>query len=206
MSAGKRVLSANVPAAATNPIICFAEGTLIHTPYGDRRIEHLAEGDLVLTLDRGPQPVRWMGSKTVAATGAQAPVRFLRGAIGNDRDLLVSPHHRMLVPRHWSPTAANASEFFAPALAMVDNFRVSVAYGGLVTYHHMMFDRHEVVIANGAASESFHPGGFGLDALEAFARDRLFERFPRLRTDLASYGDASRPCLCIEEARRLAVG
>lgn len=206
MSAGNRVSAAGSPPGTTNPIICFAEGTLIRTPYGDRRIEHLAEGDLVVTLDRGPQPVRWMGSKTVAATGEQAPVRFLRGAIGNDRDLLVSPHHRMLVPRHWSLTVPSTSELFAPALALVDNFRVSVAYGGLVTYHHMMFDRHEVVIANGAASESFHPGGFGLDALEAIARERLFERFPRLRTDIASYGDASRPCLDIEEARRLAAG
>ena len=51
----------------------------------------------------------------------------------------------------------------------------------MVSYHHLMFDKHEVVIANGAPSESFHPGGFGLDILDDAAREGLFTKFNELR-------------------------
>ena len=88
--------------SGSEALICFARGTMIRTPEGERRIEHLRQGDLVVTLDSGIQPIRWIGSRTVRASGAQAPVRFARGTIGNDRDLLVSPQHRMLLSSRWA--------------------------------------------------------------------------------------------------------
>lgn len=179
-------------------IICFAGGTLIRTPLGERRIESLSTGDLVVTIDRGPQPIRWMGGKTVRATGALAPIRIARGTMGNDRDLLVSPQHRLLLRR------AGGDEALAPAIALLDDFRITVAFGGMVTYHHMMFDQHEVVFANGAPSESFHPGGQVLDTLDARSREELFRPFPALRSDLGTYGPPSRTCLATEDARELA--
>lgn len=42
---------------------CFAAGTMIRTPAGDVAIETLRVGELVMTLDGGPQPVRWIGSR-----------------------------------------------------------------------------------------------------------------------------------------------
>jgi hypothetical protein len=189
-----------------NALICFARGTMISTPNGERRVEHLVEGDMVLTLDNGVQPIRWTGSRTVRASGALAPVRFLRGTIGNDRDLLVSPQHRMLLSSQFAPGRFDREQVLAPARALVDDFRVSVIYGGMVSYHHIMFDRHQVVIANGAPSESFHPGGLGLDTLEAHALESLFKVFPDLRADTGAYGPVSRPCLNENETRRLATG
>ena len=179
---------------------------MIRTPHGERRIEHLSGGDLVLTLDSGPQPIRWTGSKKVRASGALAPVRFARGTIGNSRDLLVSPQHRMLISGSLAKRSANREELLAPALALVDDFRVTVAYGGMVTYHHLMFDRHEVLFANGTPSESFYPVGLGLDTLDAVEREGLFKLFPALRSNASAFGQPSRPCLDMETARRLAVG
>ena len=190
--------------SGSEALICFARGTMIRTPEGERRIEHLRQGDLVVTLDSGIQPIHWIGSKTVRATGAQAPVRFARGTIGNDRDLLVSPQHRMLLSSRWAARQFGREQVLAPAEALVDDFRVSVVYGGVVAYHHMMFDRHQIVIANGAPSESFHPGGIGLDTLDTRARESLFDVFPQLRTNASAYGPASRPCLDTQETRRLA--
>ena len=43
-------------------LVCFASGTLIKTPNGQTLIEQLAPGDMVLTMDHGPQPIRWIGS------------------------------------------------------------------------------------------------------------------------------------------------
>ena len=199
MAPGDQVMPPAEPDQPGNAIICFAKGTMIRPPHGERRVEHLECGDLVLTKDHGPQPIRWAGSKTVRASGALAPVSIARGTFGNDRDLLVSPQHRLLV-------TGTTSEVLAPALALVDGYRISVAYGGLVSYHHLMFDQHEVVIANGAPSESFHPGGFGLDTLDAAAREGLFAKFPDLRTGANSYSQPIRPCLSMSKAKLLAFG
>ncbi len=184
-------------------IICFAAGTAIETPSGERRIERLKAGDLVLTLDNGPQRIRWIGKKTVRATGSLAPVRFTRGTIGNHRDLLVSPQHRILCGGYMTQLHFGEPEVLAPAKSLVDELGVTVAYGGMVTYYHMLFDCHQIVIANGAPSESFYPGGFGLDTLSDPSRDEIFRLFPELRSNLGAYGPASRVCVRASEARAL---
>lgn len=185
-------------------IICFTSGTLIQTPLGERRIETLGAGDVVLTLDNGPQPIRWIGTKTVPASGVLAPVHFRSGVIGNTRDLLVSPQHRMLCSGYRPQVHFGEREVLAPAKSLVDHFNVTVQYGGMVTYVHMLFDTHQIVIANGAPSESFYPGGSGLDAIEDAARAEVFTLFPKLRSDVASYGPASRLCVEPQEARAMA--
>lgn len=191
---------------AEESIICFASGTMIRTPRGEQRIDHLNRGDLVLTLDKGPQPIRWIGTKTVRATGALAPVRFAHGVFGNDRDLLVSPQHRMLLSGPRARRIFGRDQVLVPAAALVDHAQIAVAYGGMVTYSHMMFDSHQVVLANGAPSESFHPGGIALETLEARARDELFAVFPDLRSDVTAYGGPSRPNVAEPDARRLLAG
>lgn len=201
--AGNMETSFGRPLDTGEDIICFASGTMILTPSGERRIEHLFEGDIVVTLDSGPQPIRWIGSKTVRATGALAPVRFARGTIGNSRDLFVSPQHRMLLREASMNIRSAQGEVLAPASALVDDFRIGVAYGGLVVYHHVMFDQHQIVIANGAASESFHPGDGALGTLDGQERETLFRVFPTLRSDAGAYGNASRPRLGFTETRAL---
>ena len=39
-------------------LLCFAQGTWITTPNGQVPIEELAAGDMVVTMDHGPQPIR----------------------------------------------------------------------------------------------------------------------------------------------------
>ncbi len=185
-------------------IICFTAGTMIRTPGGERPIETLKPGDMVTTLDRGAQPLRWIGRRTVPATGVLAPIRFATGSYGNHRDLLVSPQHRMLCRGYAAQLLFGETEVLAPAKSLVDDFQVTIDYGGMVTYVHMLFDRHEIVIANGAPSESFYPGSCGLDSLSDPSRDELFRLFPALRSDAGSYGPASRTCLKGSEARALA--
>ena len=165
-------------------VICFVEGTAIRTPGGDRPIETLREGDAVLTIDSGAQPIRWIGKKTLRASGKLAPVRFAKGILGNYRDLLVSPRHRVLMP--------DAQERLVPAQNLIDDFGVTVTYGGMVTYIHLLFDQHEMLIANGAASESFYPENRALETIPLASREALFSKFPTLRADLSAYGPACR--------------
>jgi hypothetical protein len=66
-------------------LLCFARGTRIAVPGGSRAVEALRPGDLVETLDRGPQPVVWTGPMVEAARGRRAPCGDPRGRAGAGR-------------------------------------------------------------------------------------------------------------------------
>jgi hypothetical protein len=189
-----------------NVIICFTEGTRIATPRGVREIEDLEIGDLVVTRDHGLQPIRWVGKRTVPARGALAPIRFDPHVIGNERALYVSPQHRMLMQGVEASLLFGESEVLASAKHLVNGSTVTEVHGGTVTYVHIMFDQHEIIYAEGAASESFYPGGTGLNAVEEEAREELFSLFPELRSHEGAYGDTARLCLKAHESRLLRLG
>jgi Ca2+-binding RTX toxin-like protein len=184
-------------------VICFGKGTRIATPYGARAVEDLKPGDLVLTMDNGLQPLRWVGARTVPATGRFAPIEITKGALGNERDLIVSPQHRMLLNGWRSEMLFNTSEVFAAAKHLVNGSTIREAQGGFVTYYHLMFDRHEVIFAEGAASESFHISDYSLTGVADGAREELFALFPELRSMPAQHGSTARQCLKAHEVQLL---
>lgn len=160
--------------------VCFRAGTLILTKYGQRRVEDLEVGDIVITRDNGFQVIRWIDCTRVEARGAFAPIEFQPGTIGNDEPLYLSPEHRVLVTG-WAPELLTGEpEVFVAAKHLVNNTSIRVSPGGKVTYVHFMLDRHEIVCANGAQCESFHPGDVGLRAMDRDARAELFALFPQL--------------------------
>lgn len=180
-------------------VICFGEGTRIATPYGARAVEDLKPGDLVLTMDNGVQPLRWVGARQVPAMGRFAPIEIKAGALNNDRDLIVSPQHRMLLNGWRSEMLFGTSEVFAAAKHLVNGTTIREAQGGMVTYYHLMFDRHEVIFAEGAASESFHVSDYSLTGVADAAREELFALFPELRSMPTHHGDTARKCLKAHE-------
>ncbi len=186
-------------------IICFTPGTRIATPQGARTIETLRVGDMVVTRDHGLQPIRWFQSRRVPAIGRFAPVRIRPGVVtGLDTDLVVSPQHRMLFKGYRAELLFGESEVLVSARHLIDGKDVTQVEGGEVTYIHMLFDEHEIVYANGAATESFHPGDVGLSAVTVTARDELFGLFPDLRSMPTAYGCTARRVLKAHEAALLA--
>ncbi|MEM7490117.1 MAG: Hint domain-containing protein, partial [Pseudomonadota bacterium] len=173
-------------------LMCFAAGTRIRTPSGEVRVEDLVEGDLVETLDQGAQPIRWAGSRTVPARGRLAPVVIAAGALGNAAELRVSPQHRMLLSGWRLELAFGVDGALVPAINLVNDRTIRQVEGGEVTYHHILFDQHEIVFAAGAPSESFHPGKRGLDGLTGAARDEILDLFPDLRGAPDGYGPSAR--------------
>ena len=68
--------------------VSFARGTMITLASGQQRaIEALRVGDKVLSRDHGGQEIRWIGSTTLRAVGAFAPVVITAGTLGNSGDL-----------------------------------------------------------------------------------------------------------------------
>lgn len=187
-----------------NIVICFTAGTRILTPLGQRPVEDLRPGDEVVTRDNGVQTLRWTGCRRVAGHGALAPIRISAGALDNSRDLLVSPQHRML---HRSATANlyfDSPEVLIPAKHLVNGRTIIQQQVQNVDYIHLLFDRHEIIMAEDCPSESFHPGHVGLGAVTAAAREELFTLFPELRSSPECYGDTARMCLRAYESRLLA--
>lgn len=188
----------------TADIICFCRGTRIATATGERPVEDLRPGDLIVTLDHGLQPLRWAGGSRRLAVGALAPVRIRAGALGNTADLRVSPQHRLLVSGWQVGLLFAEDEVLVPAIALVNGTTVTRDEGGLVDYFHLLFDRHEILMSDGAPSESFHPGDQGWQALDAAARDEILLLFPELADQRASAAALARPCLRAFEGRALA--
>ncbi|NKX43993.1 Hint domain-containing protein [Roseicyclus persicicus] len=185
-------------------VICFVRGTLILTENGYVPVEDLREGDILITLDHGPQPIRWIASSQTMAFGSHAPVRIRRGKFGNARDLWVSQQHRMLVADWRSDFFFGLNEVLCSAKHLVDDKDVEIVTGGVVEYFHVMLDRHEIIFAEGTATESFFPGDVGLAVLSTSARRDLYARFPKLIDGSEVYGDLARPTVARWEGTLLA--
>ena len=177
------------PGKLTPP--CFVRGTMIRTPDGDRPVETLARGDLVLTADHGAQPVALVMSVTITAAElacqpALRPIRIRAGALGfaqPAQDLVVSPQHRMLVRSKIALRMFGAWEILVAAKQLLSLDGVEVEDGLQdVAYFHILFDRHEVILANGAYAESLYTGPEGLKGIGQAALDEIFTLFPELNT------------------------
>ena len=186
-------------------IPCFVAGSLIRTPYGEVPVEALQPGDLVDTRDDGPQPVRWIGSRAVEATGDFAPIHIRTGTFGSHRDLMLSPQHKVLVRDSLAELLFGEGEVLVAAKDLINDRSVTRRPGGEVTYVHLMFDRHQVIFSEGLETESFLPGPQTTDVLEQPAVDEICALFPELDPVTgAGYGGAVRPTLKGYEARLLA--
>jgi len=185
-------------------VICFARGTRIETDRGEIAVEDLAAGDLVRTLDNGLQPIRWIGSTTVPARGALAPIEIRAGALGNRETLRVSPQHRMLMQGWRVELLFGEAETLVPAKHLLNDSTIRRIEGGEVEYFHVLFDRHEIVFAEGIPSESFHPGAVGLGGMAEPTREEILALFPHLRHDAEAFGTSARRSLRGFEAAALA--
>ncbi|MGD9864918.1 MAG: Hint domain-containing protein [Pseudodonghicola sp.] len=181
---------------------CFTPGTRIATPQGERLVEELEIGDKVITRDNGIQEIRWVGRR--ALTGAELaradhlqPILIRQGALGHglpERDMMVSPQHRVLIASDRSSLYFEEREVLVAAKHLTWMKGVERVEVASVTYIHFMFDQHEVVLSDGAWTESFQPGDLTLDGMDSAQRMEILELFPELTTrdGLAAYPAARR--------------
>lgn len=187
--------------------LSFARGTMITLTDGSQRpIEALVPGVEVLTRDHGRQSVRWIGQARLRAVGAFAPVVITAGTIGNDGDLIVSQHHRVfLYQRHRLPGLPTA-ELLVQARDMVDGGSVYLREGGFVDYFSLVFDRHEIIYAEGVPSESLMVNEATVNRLPPEIAADVRARFPGLVHEPHFGSEASREFLEELGAARLIGG
>ncbi|MDF0598340.1 Hint domain-containing protein [Psychromarinibacter halotolerans] len=154
-------------------VLCFCEGTRIDTPTGPVAVEALRPGDRVLTADGAETRVRWLGRRRVAprTQPGTAPVRIRAGALGGGlprRDLRLSQDHALAL-----------DGCLVTAGALIDGYGVvREPAGDAFTYYHVETDRHELILAEGAAAETY------LDQRAADGFDNAAERKPRVVAEM----------------------
>ena len=136
--------------------VCFAAGTRILTTTGERRVETLTQGDLVLTVsgaERSAQPVKWLGHRRIDLTAhprpeTVAPIRIRRDAFADNMphtDLLVSPDHAIFVDGK-----------LICARQLVNGTTICQEKGWTaVEYFHVELDAHAILFAEGLPAESY---------------------------------------------------
>jgi hypothetical protein len=149
---------ASEPAISEAPpfTICFCAGTRIATPGGDVPVERRAAGDLVLTRTGAARPIVWIGSGRVLATpgrrSAATPVIVRRGALGHN------------MPRHNLRLTKGHSLFLDEVLIPLEylvNHRTILwdDHAKEVTIYHIELESHDVLLAEGAPTESYRDDG-----------------------------------------------
>lgn len=199
-------------------LACFTAGTRIETAGGLVAVEDLRDGMMIETMDHGLQPLRRVLRKRVAGTGALTPVVIAAGVFGNARALRLSPHHRMVVSGWRAELMTGEAEVLAAAGDLVDGLRVRREEVAEVEYFHLLLDRHEIIFAEGAATESYHPCAGEAAAMPPALRQEFVAIFRELALthapewvtaeDLPFWegtllGATARPCARPEEAALL---
>lgn len=183
---------------------CFVAGTGILTPSGWRAVETLEVGDLVITRDSGALPLCWVGGVTLDAARLARepdlrPVRIRRDAYGPNaprRDLFLSPQHRILLSGPRLEMFFGEEEMLCAACHLVGDPSIAVDTARTsVSYHHILFGSHEIVLSDGLWTESFLPGPEALRGIPKASRDEVLRLFPALAGHAPAGFDAARPVL-----------
>ena len=140
--------------AVTSTTACYVSGTLIATTRGDVAVETLAIGDVVVTASGQQRPIKWLGNRAYAVRFANAnptvlPICIKAGALDDNvpaRDLWVSAKHALYLDGVLIP-----AELLVNDVSIVQATQISED----LVYWHVELDSHDILLAEGAAAESF---------------------------------------------------
>ncbi|SEH86713.1 Hint domain-containing protein [Rhizobium tibeticum] len=148
---------------------CFLRGTSILTDCGEKRVEDLRIGDRVALPDGGNRSIRWVGRQMFKKSGARwhdgvVPIRVSRHALDEHTphsDLYLSPGHALFL----NGVLIRVKDLvngttIAPVVPVNDM---------TIEYYAVLLDTHEVILAEGAAAETFHPSDGNHENFSNFA-------------------------------------
>ncbi|MBV9783115.1 MAG: Hint domain-containing protein, partial [Acidisphaera sp.] len=135
---------------------CYLAGSRILTTRGEIAVEALAVGNIAITASGRHAPIAWIGRREVDCRHHPQPervmpVRIRAGAFGKatpSRDLLLSPDHAVL-----------AESVLIPVRCLVEGVSIVQERVHRAAYFHVELDRHDLLVAEGLAAESYLDSG-----------------------------------------------
>ncbi|WP_162617684.1 Hint domain-containing protein [Yoonia maritima] len=183
---------------------CFTRGCRLETPFGLMAVEDIKVGDLVLTLDHGPQTVRWIGATRLPRAALVAnpkfcPILVKQNAFAAGQpecDMRLSPQHRVLITDWRAELLFGEDEILVPVTKLKNDHTIVVdqCLDG-VEYYHVMFDQHQIVQCDGLWTESYLPGVAEIDATAT--QKEIEALFP----ELVIAGGQSAVRICVSDKR-----
>lgn len=161
--------------------VCFCSGTLIATPSGQRTVETLVAGDLLLTASGQAKQIIWIGATHVSLNAQRASARlcavlipahaFGRGLPTDD--LYVSPQHRILIEGPECELLFGEPAVLVAAKYLVDTFAELAEPVADLEYFHILMADHDILLSNGLPTESFQPARRTMDVMGTETRQML---------------------------------
>ena len=193
----------------------IARGTLITTDRGPVSVEDLMPGDRVLTMEKGPEPVLWIGSMMLYPSGATPGfdsgglVRITSDRFGYSRphsDLLLGPAARLLHRHTRVAEIIGEPSALAPVRGFIDGMGViRVDPMSPVPVYHMALASHRTIRASGIEIETFHPGLASDAMLDPELMSLFLAFFPHIRK-LEDFGPLAHPRLTRFEIEAMLAG
>lgn len=187
---GRREMDAEAIFAAVSdrvepvgPLPGLTAGTPVLTHLGERPVERIRRGDVVLTDTGAAVPVLQAVRRTVPARGSFRPIRLRAGYFGLVRDIVVAPNQKLVMRGSQVEYMFGREAVLVPARHLVNNVAARWARGPeTVTYHQLLLPGHEAVMAAGCALASLYigrirrrPEDLAASVLAGFDRNRLPE-------------------------------
>jgi hypothetical protein len=170
---------------------CFLRGTRILTPTGEVKVEDLAVGDLVSTLDGTAKPVKGIGRWSYPSGSAERwpgevlPIKVARAALGPSvphTDLYLSARHSIYI-----------DGLLVPVRNLVNGRSIvhcSAVECDTVEYFHIELAVHDVIFSEGAPTETMLGDALFAPKLRA---NRSGVILSRLRSAVSPWVDVRRP-------------
>ena len=139
-----------------NEVPCFLHGTLIRTDRGEVAVESLRIGDHVVTHTGRNAPITWIGIGrafvTPARRSAATPVIVRKGALADN-----VPHHDLRLTKGH---ALFIDDVLVPVEFLVNHRSIIWDdHAREVAFFHIELGTHDVLLANGAPTESYRDDG-----------------------------------------------
>jgi hypothetical protein len=155
-------------------VTCFAAGTSVKTARGERLVEDLVVGELVLAHFAGVASIKWIGQRRIDCRRHPRPeqvwpVRVCAGAVGDNqprRDLWLSPDHAVFV-----------DDLLTPIKYLVNSSSITQMPVDEFTYYHVELPQHDLLLAEGLLAESYLDVGDRSNFDNADGAIRLFPDF-----------------------------
>ncbi len=134
-------------------VVCFVTGTRILTTQGEKPVEQLSVGNLVISPAGSVSKITWLGSYEINLKASPdreelSPIKIERSALKDGvphRDLFLSRDHALFIDGVLIPVRLLVNDI---SIVRADNF-------DFVAYWHVELEQHGIVLAEGAAAESY---------------------------------------------------
>ena len=170
--------------STSSAVVCFVGDTELQTPQGPRKVCQLEAGDRVITQTGQPRTiiatnVRHVRPIELYRETRLLPIRITAGALGGglpEHDLLVSRQHRILIASRIARRICGQDEVLIPAFRLVGLPGIDIGRTiHPISYHHVLLDCHDIVLANGAPAETLFLSPVSATALGDELEDTLPE-------------------------------